>query len=359
MEVVDLTGKPAVQAELTARQLAQEFLEQNIDISVDPLFDSKLLKVSDNQHVLVLALDHIVSDGRSYAILNREIWGMYEHITQARPLNLPTQCVQFPDYAVWQQRTYEDWKRKHQAYWKMHMDGAGFASIPPDIEERDSCAEVVAVEHFSLGSSLSMKLRAAARQEGSPLHLLVLAIYVVVMSRWCGRDDLVIWYMSHGRHHRPELECMVGLLISPLHLRIRLTQEDTFLDLLERVRSEVSLGFDHLDFNRVPHILPECRTELEFHWQSSNRKARSRGEGVGPESALTMQPFSLRATNLRPKFWPVFFDNSSGISVTITYRSDMFVPSTVRRFGDQIRLIAAEWVEHPRARIGSVSLNLR
>jgi hypothetical protein len=359
LDVIDLTGRSPIDTEPEVKQLAQEFLDQKIDLSADPLFDSKLWKLSDHEYVFILALDHIVSDGISYEILDREIWELYRQSMKGLPFTLPHLPAQFPDYAVWQQRTHRAWKNKHEQYWRLHLAGVEYVRLPSDVEPDEASPPVVVSQHISFGNSLSAKLREVARREVTPVHLLVLAMYIIVMSRWCDREELVITYISHGRQGRPELENMIGLVVNWVYLRIRLVKEETFRELLTRVRLEVSTAFEHLDFNRVPNLVPECRNELEFHWQSSNRAVRANTLPEKAEQRIRMQPVSLRAPNWFPRFWPVFYDTASGISVTIHYRPDTFVSSSIEIFGYNLRLIANEYVQCPIANLTSTWMKMR
>jgi hypothetical protein len=359
MEVIDLTGTDIGQAEAESRRMAQAFLDERIDISADRLFDARLWKLSESDYVFILAAEHMIADGFSYSILSREIWDSYNQAVQGVPLIHAPLPIQFPDYAVWLHRTYTDWKRKHESYWTEKMTGVTTASIPPDKGIPDGDPLVADTVHISLGSSLSARMREIARRDGTPLNLLILAVYGIVLSRWCGRDDLVLTYVSHGRQNRPELGTMIGFIVNWLYLRIRLESADTFQEFSRRMSLEVSAAFEHMDFNRVLHLLPECRTDLEFHWQSNSRKVRARDLPAGFACPLRMQPFGLRAASWTPAFWPVFFDNPAGVSVTITYRSDLFYASTVEKFGNDLRLVANEYVEHPTARVGSVWPKMR
>src|SRR6202000_2033096 len=113
-------------------RLAQQFADEPIDLSVGPVFEAALLRISVREHVLILLLDHIVSDAASWGILSKEIWTSYSQAAHGQSSLLPNLSVQFPDYAVWQQRTHGAWLRKHEAYWRGHLSGAPRIRMPRD-----------------------------------------------------------------------------------------------------------------------------------------------------------------------------------------------------------------------------------
>jgi hypothetical protein len=373
LDVVDLTSRSPVDVEREAKQLAQEFLDQKIDLSADPLFDSKLWKLSDHEYVFISSMDHLFSDGISYGILNREIWELYDQGMKGLPFSLPQLPVQFPDYAVWQQRTHRAWKRKHEPYWRQHMTGVQSVQVPCDVALADAVPSVAL--HIPFGNLLSAKLREAARREGTLPSMLVLAIYVIVISRWCDREDLLITYIAHGRYRRSELENMIGFVANLLYLRIRLTKEDTFRELLTRVQLEVSLALEHRDFDRVPDFIPDCSSEAYFNWQPTNsakgpldhhfipestliptwaRKYDAKGK---PDSEPSIVPFPMRSGPT--KFSSTFYDTTDGIYWAVIYAPNLLAPNTIQKLGHDLKSVAEEVAEHPFARIAGISMRPR
>lgn len=360
LEVIDLAKVSSTNVERESKRLAKEFIEEKIDLSVGPLFAVKLLRLSNLEHVLILALDHIVSDGVSFGILSREIWTLYNQATQGRALSLAPLPVQFGDYAVWQQRTYDTWLKKHETYWRVRLAGAPRPQLPLD----DGLAQVehptVAVRHFPFGKTLSARLRDVARRERTLLPLVVLAVYVAVLSRWCNQRDLVLTFVSHGRYGRPELENMIGFLVNFLLFRIEVTKEDSFLDLLERVNLEFYSADQHQDFNRVPDFVPDCPAphELSFDWAPVNWSGRSVHQQEEAGGEVKVQPFPIQTFRYRVnesyKFAAVPSDTASGIVITLVYRIDLFAPSTIERFGRNLRLFAEEFTHQPLASVESI-----
>ena len=356
LEMIDLSQLAPTNVEGRAKLLAQEFIERRIDISIGPLFEAKLLRFSNREHVLILALDHMVSDAVSCAILSREIWALYSQAERGLPFSLPQLPVQFADYAVWQQQAYGDWVKKHASYWRGRLTGAQRIQLPFD----DSMPKIkhltIAMLHFPFGKALSDKLRDMARRERTPLPLLVLTVYAALLSSWCNAGDFVVAVASHGRYRRPELENMIGFLANSPRLRIEVSRKDNFLDLSRRVTQEFHSASDHQGIGLTPDFIPECTTDAHFNWVPNwpQSSANQKGEIDNP---IKMQPFPIqpfRGVEAPFKFAPVFCDTAAGVVVTARYRPDLFEARTIERVGHNLRLFAAHFSQRPLTRIAAI-----
>ncbi len=378
LRIIDLSNLD--DAELEAGRLVQDFLEQRVDLSTECVFDGRVWKLSDHEHVLILLIDHMVSDGASNAILNREIWTLYKQAEQGLPLSLPALPLQFSDYAVWQQRTYKSWMERHAAYWKEHLADARPLEIPTDTQSEDTKFPVGATAYIPLNGNLSDQLREAARREGTLLPVLVLTAYVIVLSHWCREQDLLIPFISHGRHRRTELESMIGYIANTLYLRLRVSSEQTLRNLRIQAQRELSTALYHQDFDRMQDIVPNCVSDAVFNWQQTYQPKSALGESAVPQWASHLQKTRIGASEpserrlsaddemrMLPlavpyphtlKFSPVFFDTKPGIHMTVDYRPDLLASRTIERFGRNLALALGWLTERPLSRIDTVLRDL-
>lgn len=361
LEVIDVAKISRTNIEREARRLAQDFVEEQIDLSVGPLFAAKLFRLSDQDHVLILSLDHIVSDAVSYVILSREIWTLYNQAVQAQPPSLPQLSVQFADYAVWQQRTHGAWLVKNGEYWKRRLTGAPHLLLPIDNDLAEA-EHPGAMLHFPFDKTLSARLHEVARRERTLLPILVLTLFVAVVSRWSNQRDFVLTFVSHGRHGRPELENMIGLLANFLHFRIEVSEDDSCLDLLKRVNLEFYSAYQHQDFDRVPDFIPDCGTELYFNWIPNDWTRRPAHQNGGSDGHIKIQPFPMQPflnwVDMSLKFAVASYDTPAGIVMGLWYRSDLFARSTIERLGRSLVAFAEELTQRPLSSVVSVSLTL-
>lgn len=342
LDIVDLSASASRTVEEQVRRRAQEFVDRKVDICSGPLFEPLLMKLDEQEHVLVLAADHLISDGISYTILNREIWHAYHQ--RLDPAHLPLIPIQFADYAAWQERTRQAWMQQHGDYWMRRLERAPRAQPPFDGVPTALPNDAVAVLNFPFGMALTTEMNGAAKREKTRLALVALATYVAAMAHWCKQSDLVFTFISHGRN-RPELEHLIGYLAHHLYFRIELRKKDSFQDLLERVRIEFHSAYEHQDYSRVPDLIPECATELSFNWAPMNWT-----RGFAPTrqdlNGLKIQPFPLRNVVIH-NLSTIFSDTPSGICATVAYRSNLFSRRTIERLGESLRWFAQQIVQQP------------
>ena len=371
LDIVDLTRTSDLDG--AAQQLGEEFLETKRDLSTGPLFEGRLLKLSNREHVLILAIDHVVSDATSSVILSREIWSLYDQAARGQPDSLPQLPIQFADYAVWLQHSYEAWLKRHEAYWRKHLAGVRPLRLTRDRgSSQQSRTPTSRILNFRFGKALSARLRDLAWRERTLLPMVVLVVYVIVMSRWIDQRDFVLPFLSHGRDH-PKLINMVGFVANFLNLRVTINPEDTFVDLLSRLKLEVDAAYQHKDFNRVMDLIPECNTDLMFNWLPSNRSF----DWLPDSLTLNSAPAELRFANLshqqqtnevlqlktftlappwRMQFAPLFADTSADICMTVVYRPDLIQRSKIEQFGSNVLSLAAQFAEQPLRKVGSARI---
>ena len=340
LQICNLREREPAEGQREAMRMVQDFIDAKIDVAVDPLFEGRLLQLPGTEHVLILMLHHIIGDWLSCEILTRELWVLYGQAVRGLLLSLPELPIQFPDYAVWQQRTYASWLADHGAYWRELLNDAPHLRLSREGRLREVASPVGASRHFSLGEALSARLRELARQERTLLPLLVLAIHARVIAHWCDQSDLVVKFISNGRSHRRELLDVVGFLACILHLRIRSAREGDFLRLLSQVKESFVAAHRHHDFGHVPFLVPECVSDVYFNWMPAPRAQPHCGPGVADHGLeIRMLPVSVAQPK---KFIPFFYDCSTGIGVSVNYRPDIHSAGTIEQFGNTFLTFAQE-----------------
>jgi hypothetical protein len=353
LETVDLSSLPAGRVQDEAARLAREFFERKIDLSTDALFAAALLKLSGSEHVLLMGLDHIVGDGVSCALLNRELWAVHGQITQDLPSSLPEAPIQFPDYAVWEAQTYEARRSKDEAHWAERNRNAPTIRLPGESGTLDDPPTSGAVLHLPFGKALSEELRTLAEQEHTLLPIVALSIYLVAMSRWCDQTDWPVLFVSHARHHRPELQNLIGYLSRALLLRVSVSSSDRWIDLVKQTHAEFTAAIDHQDFVPPPPL--KFNHAQAFNWGSfvtySTRWTVDRQRRAA--SAIRLQPFPL-ALRSHYTFYPSFSATPAGIVATVHYHPDVVDARAVERLGRDMRHAGEALVRDSRSSIGSL-----
>ncbi|HEV2148395.1 MAG TPA: amino acid adenylation domain-containing protein, partial [Longimicrobiaceae bacterium] len=219
------------------RRLMAEESGVPFDLERGPLIRGCLVRLGEDEHVLQVAMHHVVSDGWSMGVLTRELSALYAAFRSGEADPLPELAVQYADYAVWQRRWVEGEVLRQQAeYWKRTLSGAPeLLELPTDRPrpaQQDFAGSFVGLE---LDGELTAGLKALSQRRGTTLFMTLLAGWAAVLSRLSGQEDLVVGTPTANRGRR-EIEGLIGFFVNTLALRVDLSGAPTVAELLERVR---------------------------------------------------------------------------------------------------------------------------
>ncbi|MGZ3461589.1 MAG: condensation domain-containing protein, partial [Archangium sp.] len=247
LEVVDLSGLPCEQREAELRRLAQEDAQRPFNLSTGPLLRTHLLRLSDSEHVLLLNLHHIISDGWSTGVLVRELAALYEAHLQGNSAPLPELMVQYADYAVWQRQWQSEVLEQQLSYWKQQLAGVPQALELPTDKPRPPVQSYRGAQFpVQLSKDLSEALKAFCQREGVTPFMALLASFQLLLSRYSSQDDVSVGAPIAGRQHA-ELEGLIGFFVNTLVLRARFAAVSSFRALLHQVRESTLDAFAHQD----------------------------------------------------------------------------------------------------------------
>ncbi|MFO0760704.1 MAG: amino acid adenylation domain-containing protein [Byssovorax sp.] len=287
-----LMGLPEGERFEAARKLSAGETNRPFDLEKGPLFRARLVELDHTVHLLLLTMHHIVSDGWSLGIIQREVAALYEAFRKDEPSPLPELPIQYADYAAWQRRWLDgDLLEEQLGYWKEALGGAPQALDLPGDRPRPAVPTYRGGRKaFALTPETSESLIALAQRENVTLFMLLCAAFEVLLHRITGQDDLVIGSPIAGRT-AAATEGLVGFFVNTLVLRARFPEEVTFTSLLAQVRETCLGAYAHQDvpFERlVAELSPErdpSRTPLfqvMFLLQNVARESAGR-EGAGRE----------------------------------------------------------------------------
>ncbi|HEU0054618.1 MAG TPA: amino acid adenylation domain-containing protein, partial [Longimicrobium sp.] len=192
----------------------EEIAGEPYDLARGPLFRAELMRIGEEDHALVLAMHHAVSDGWSMGILLRELAALYSAFAEGLPSPLPALPVRYADYAAWQRRRLAgEAAEQETAWWRERLAGAPtLLELPTDRPRPATRSSAGARHRFILDAALAEDVRVLARKEGATPFMVLLATLQVVLSRWSGQDDLVIGTPVAGRTRR-ETEGLIGFFV--------------------------------------------------------------------------------------------------------------------------------------------------
>src|SRR5205807_4129714 len=238
---IDLTQFTHVEKEALVRKEAQHEAAEGFDLSIGPLLRCKLLKLEEREHVLLITMHHIVSDGWSMTIMVRELARLYEAFIAGKPAPLPELSIQYADFAVWQRKWLQGEVLEAQLnYWRRQLADIEPLELPTDRPRGAAVSHAGASERFTLSPELSEALNKLARREGVTLFMALLTAFQFLLSRYCRQKEIAVGAPIVGRRAN-ELEGLIGFFVNMLVMKSDVSGEPTVSELLRRVR-ETTLG---------------------------------------------------------------------------------------------------------------------
>ncbi|HSF43683.1 MAG TPA: non-ribosomal peptide synthase/polyketide synthase [Thermoanaerobaculia bacterium] len=356
---VDLSGLPAAAREGEARRLAEAEARTPFDLARGPLLRTTLMRLDRAEHVLLFSTHHIVSDAWSMAVLVREVGVLYEAFSARRPSPLPELPVQYADYASWQRRWLEgEALDAHLAYWRQHLGGT-----PPVLElpadrprpERPSGRgrQLVSI----LPSELSRAVVALGRQEGTTPFMTLLAAFAVLLGRLSASREVVVGMPVAGRS-RLETEGLIGFFINILPLRLDLSQEPTFRELLRQAREATLGAFAHqeLPLEKLVEALGIERRQDRSPLFQVTFGLQNAPQAAAELPGLRLAPLAVDSETVRFDLTVWVKETREGLGVQWTFSTDLFEPGTIEKMQSAFEGLLASAVAAPDTEVDRLEM---
>ncbi|HET9226008.1 MAG TPA: condensation domain-containing protein, partial [Thermoanaerobaculia bacterium] len=261
LPVFDLAGLPAAMLEQETLRLGAAHARRPFDLAHGPVLRSTLLRLGVREHVLLVGMHHIVSDGWSMGIFVRELGELYRGFVSGEPAELPELPIQYADFATWQRQWLrEEVMEERLGWWTKQLAGAPqVADLPLDRPRPALPSYRVGRTHLTIDRGLGERLDAATRRLGTTQFMVLLALFAVLLRRYGSQPDLVVGTAIANRE-RSELEGVIGMFVNTLALRVDLSGDPGFAELAHRVRDMALGGYTYQDvpFERlVEELRPE------------------------------------------------------------------------------------------------------
>ncbi|TCK33795.1 amino acid adenylation domain-containing protein [Paraburkholderia sp. BL8N3] len=359
-------GLPIVYDDLAAAGAAHEFdtrLEQAslepFDLEQGPLVRAHLFRLSADEHVLLVTMHHIVSDGWSMSVLSRELGALYRASHARQPDPLPAPTLQYADYAAWQRRWLEGPVMQRQsAYWRRALaDAPGLLTLPTDRPRpvrQDYAGDTIAV---TLGKPLSAALKSLGKREGTTPYMTIMAAWACVLARLSGQDEVVIGSPVANRT-QAGVESLIGFFVNTLAIRVDLSGQPTVAQLLQRVRKQTvdAQSNQDLPFEQVVELLNPERSlahspifQAMFAWQGIDAIELDLGDvalqSVEPPHRSAMFDLSLDLEEINGE-----------IVGSLEYATALFDRETLQRYTDYLVRVLEDMTADPTLEVGRIAL---
>ena len=363
LPVVDLSGIDAARREAAAHDLAGREALGGFDLETGPVLRVSILRLAPQEHVILVTMHHIATDGRSMELLVRETMLLYGAAREYRPSPLPEPTLQYSDFAAWQRsRMQGETLERALDYWRQSLAGAPFVlDLPTDRPRGVAAGGAKGAEvPWTFTPGLSTAFQSLARRHGVTLFMAVTALFQLMLARLTGRDEVLIGTAAEGRG-QPELQEILGCFVNTLVLRGDLRGEPSFVELLSRVRGVAlgAYGHQELPFERLVEALqPERdleRTPL-FQAMLVLRRTPPAAPGVR-ELRLTMEG---RDRAVSPFDWQMWaFASGERLHGSLEFAADLFDRTTMQRSVDRFVRLAEAAVAEPERPVSRLPMLAR
>jgi amino acid adenylation domain-containing protein len=348
VDVLDYRGRPEGVREWLRREISRDF-----DLTKTPLFRAQIARVDEQEWVLLLVMHHIVSDGWSVGVFQRELAILYSAYSRAEASPLPELPVQFGDYALWERgwlqgRILED----QMNYWRKQLEGLEPLDLPMAAVRPATQTYRGAQQTFTIGADVLASLKNLGRREASTLYMVLLAAFQLLLARYTGRDDIAIGSPVSGRQYS-ELEGLIGFFVNTLVLRTNLSGNPSFTGLLARVRETALSAYAHqnLPFEKIVEELQPVRDlsrtplfQIMFLLQN---EPGSKWELEG----LQVQPEALSSEVEKFDMSLGMVEKEGTLHGVIGYRTDLFHGDSIKAMACHLQTLLSSIAAGPGKKI--------
>ena len=359
LQIIDLGEHPEIEKDAIAQQIVTREAQQPFNLAQEPLFRVKLLRLTEAEYVLLLNMHHIISDGWSFNIFFQELTALYTAFSNGQTSPLPELPIQYTDFAHWQREWLQGEVLESQlSYWKQQLGGSlPTLQLPTDYPRPPVQTYPGVYQTLELSPDLTKALKTLSQQEGATLFMTLLAAFQTLLSRYSGKEDIIVGTPIAGRN-QVETEGLIGFFVNSLAIRTNLSGNPSFRQLLSQVR-EVALGaYDHQDLpleKLIEELNPErdlSRSPL-FQVMFAFQNTPSQPWEL---PGLTITPLEVHSGTSKFDLTLELRETSEGIKGGIEYNTDLFKPATITRMLGHFQVLLEGIVANPEQCLSDLPL---
>jgi amino acid adenylation domain-containing protein len=339
-----------------ARYQADEFARSTYDLAAGETFRALLLRLSADEHHLLIGIHHLAADGWTAGVLMRELGALYAARVAGEDANLPMPPVRFRDWAAFQRQPRAE-GAADETFWRAELDGAPHVLDLPADHPRPAVQGWDGAKHpWAIDAALTDALTAAARTEGTTLYVVLAAAYALLLSRYAGADDLLVGTLLANRP-RPELANVAGFFANTVPLRMRMDGDPTLAELIRRVHDTVTAAQTHgaLPFDRIVELAGIRR---DFSRPPLVQAILTFADGTSP---LVLPGIDVERIELdsRTAIFDLTFQierQGDGLAAALQYPEQVFDEDTVQRMARHLANILHAFAEDRDRPVSHVGL---
>ncbi|HSF30804.1 MAG TPA: amino acid adenylation domain-containing protein [Candidatus Tectomicrobia bacterium] len=357
LEIDDLRTLPEAARQAAAHQLIRAEVLYPFDLEKGPLVQARLLRLGEQEHILLLTMHHIISDGWSWGVFLHELAVFYEAFSRRQPSPLPELPIQYRHYAHWQHRWLRSGAGKAQlAYWMEQLEPPlpllDLPTKPPPVAK---LSLHTARQRFQISKELMVALTRLSRQEGATLFITLVAALKTLLYGYTGQEDIRVATLVANRQHQ-HTERLIGLLANLAILRTRLDGNPSLREILRRVRTTTLDAYTHQDLpfeylaRALVHVRQSNRRSL-FQVMFALQNARQQTLALPGLAIQVLETQPLEASTCELAM--SIRETSQGLEGLCLYQTARFDPPIITRLLDDYNQVIECLASQPELRLAT------
>ncbi|MEJ7738034.1 MAG: amino acid adenylation domain-containing protein, partial [Chitinophagaceae bacterium] len=332
----------------------RQIISKPFDLSKDYMLRADLIVVQEQDHVLVVTMHHIASDGWSISILVKEVKELYEAYKEDRPAQLRPLKIQYADYAIWQRKFLQgEVLERKLDYWKTKLEGVAPLQLQTDYSRDVIQSTRGAIATFNINKELTQLLRKLSQQENATLFMTLLAAFKVLLYRYTGQQDICVGTSIANRPGQ-EMEELLGFFVNMLALRSEVHSDDFFTAVLQQVKQTTLEAYEHQDipFEKVVAVIKERDLgrsplfQVLFVLLNTPEVPELR---LG-ELSLFKEDYEHTTAQFDITF--LLTETPVGLRATVEYCTDLYHEQTITRMMGHFQELLSAIVKQPDEKVG-------
>ena len=331
-ELGDLKGTE----ENIVRGLMHSFVKP-FDLEIAPLLRVEIVKINDNKHIMMFDMHHIISDGTSMAVLVKEIIDLYDG------KQLPELRIQYKDFSEWQNRLLQSQEiKKQEEYWVKRFEGEiPLLHMPTDYSRPNAKSFEGDRYNFVLDKELTSAVNRLAKESGTTLFMVLMAVYNILLSKYSGQTDIIVGSPIAGRQNA-DLENIIGMFVNALPMRNVVDYDKSFMDFLYRVRDTSLKAYENQDYQFEMlveklnlQVKPGRNPVFDVAFVLQNMKMPQMSV-----KGMSFKPYLDDSKSSKADFTLMATEEEETISYVFEYCTKLFKPETIERLSkDFVKII--------------------
>jgi amino acid adenylation domain-containing protein len=336
-------------------------VELPFDLANDHMLRATLIKIAEDEHVLVIVLHHIASDGWSMPIIIKEIAAFYEAIIFQQDTGLLPLPIQYADFAIWQRNHMEGKVLVEKMnYWSNKLSNISHLNLPTNFARPSILSYQGAVVQHVLSPELRKPLQQLSREQGVTLFITMLAAYKLLLYRYSGQNDICVGSPTADRIYE-SCDTLVGLFMNSVALRTSISPQESFINLLGNVKQTALEAYEHRDFP-FEKIVQEVAKERDLSrtpvfqvmFAMENEEDIKISSDFLKGLITTYEKIPVTTTTF--EIILTVFETAEGMSVQAAYSTDLYTEDTIQRLLGHYEQVLKSIAANPHQLIDQMQL---